>query len=203
MNYFAIDTSNKSLTVLVCKDGKVYTEFDAECGVDHSVQLMPKVEQLCERAKFDLSTADFFACVVGAGSFTGIRIGVATVKAMCLAYKKPCLSITSFDTLAYNEIGGKVLALIDAKHNAFYACGYSDGKVDFQPSYIMRDEALKLSDNYTTIVSQTKIDGFNVKTVSVSDGLKKAIEQKINEVSFDLDALNPLYVRKSQAEEGR
>ena len=201
MNYLAIDTSGKNLTVIICKNGQKHVIHDAECGVNHSVELMPKVEQLAEQVGFDFSCADFFACVVGAGSFTGIRIGVATVKAMCFAFKKPCLSITSFDTLAYNE-KGKVLAVIDAKHNGFYVCGYDNGKVVYPPAYIMREQLEEICDEYL-LVAIDGIDGFNVKTVRVENGLINAIEQKLDQVSADIETLSPLYIRKSQAEEGR
>lgn len=201
MNYLAIDTSGKNLTIIISKNGKVYTSFDSECGVNHSVDLMPKVENLCEQAKFDLKDADFFACVVGAGSFTGIRIGVATVKAMCFAFNKPCLSVTSFDTLAYN-IDGKVLAVIDAKHNGFYACGYDNKKVVLEPCYVMREQLTELAKDYT-VVSSTVIEGIDSTLVSVDKGLICAVNEKQNEISLDVETLTPLYVRKSQAEEGR
>ena len=202
MNYLAIDTSGKNLTVIVCKDNEIYSFHDEQCGVNHSVDLMPKIEQVATQAGFDFNSADFFACVVGAGSFTGIRIGVATIKAMCFAYKKPCLSITSFDTLAYNKEGGKVLAVIDAKHNGFYVCGYQDQKVIFEPSYIMREQLESMVGEYT-FVAIAGIDGFNVEKVGVEQGLIRAVELKKDQVSFDLETLSPLYVRKSQAEEGR
>ena len=202
MNYLAIDTSGKNLTVIIKKGDKIFKTHDLECGVNHSVELMPKVEELLEQAEFDLSDADFFACVVGAGSFTGIRIGVASVKAMCYAYKKPSLSITSFDTIAYNEIGGRVLSVIDAKHNGFYVCGYNNDKVDFAPAYLTRDKVEELAKDYK-VLSFAPISGFDVKVVSVADGLINAIEKKIDEISFDPQNLIPLYVRKSQAEEGR
>lgn len=203
MNYLAIDTSNKNLTVIIKKDGKVYKYFDTECGVSHSVDLMPKVEQLAKTAQFDFASADFFACVVGAGSFTGIRIGVSTIKAMCFAFNKPCLSITSFDTLAYNISGDKVMAMLDAKHDGFYVCGYDqDKKVVLPPQYLLKDEAFKLAKGFK-VVSDQKIKGIRCKAVSVAEGLICAIEQKQSEVTFDLESLIPLYVRKSQAEEGR
>ncbi len=202
MNYLAIDTSGKNLTVLVCKENQITLFHDEECGVNHSVELMPRVEEIVEKTGLDLSEVDFFACVVGAGSFTGIRIGVATVKALCFAYSKPCLSITSFDTLAYNMKGGKILALIDAKHNGFYVCGYENGKVVLPPAYLMRDEVMELQEEYT-FVAIGEIDGMKVKTVSVAEGLKLAVEAKMSEINEDIESLNPLYVRKSQAEEGR
>ena len=202
MNYLAIDTSGKNLTVIVCKDGVITEYFDSECGVNHSVALMPKIEEIALKADFDFKKADFFCAVVGAGSFTGIRIGVSTIKAMCFAFNKPCLSITSFDTLAYNEQGKKVLSLIDAKHNGFYACGYENDKVVLEPCYIDRAQVESLLSEYQG-VSSTQVEGLSLKLVSVSTGLIKAIEKKANEVSFDLESLSPLYVRKSQAEEGR
>ena len=203
MNYLAIDTSGKNLTVLIKNNGKTYGYYDKECGVNHSVNLMPQVEKLMKEANFFLKDADFFACVVGPGSFTGIRIGVSTIKALCFAFNKPCLSITSFDTLAYNENNGKVLALIDAKHNGIYACGYNDKAVDFEPKYILREQAEKLCKNYDLIVSSQEIDGLKVKVVSLFDGLINAIEEKIDQISYDIESLSPLYCRKSQAEEGR
>ena len=203
MNYLAIDTSGKNLTVIIKKGEQVYKYSDPDCGVQHSVELMPRVEELLHKADFDLKSADFFACVVGAGSFTGIRIGVATVKAMCFAYSKPCLAITSFDTLAYNKKGGKVLALIDAKHNGFYACGYDNGKVTLEPSYLMREQVEKIVLDYDKAVAIADIIGFNIEIVSVVDGFEKAIESKLDEISLDIEKLTPLYVRKSQAEEGR
>ena len=202
MNYLAIDTSGKNLTVVICKDGKIFKYFDSECGVNHSVALMPKIEELALKANFDFNTADFFCAVVGAGSFTGIRIGVATIKAMCFAFNKPCLSITSFDTISYNKKGEKILAVIDAKHNGYYVCGYDKNQVILQPSYI---DGQKLSELLTEFkgLSFCQIKGFSIEVVDLSDGLIKAIESNLDKISSDLESLTPLYVRKSQAEEGR
>ena len=202
MKYLAIDTSGKNLTVIINDGEKVFSVYDKDCAVRHSVELMPKVEELLIESGVLLKDIDFVAVVTGAGSFTGIRIGVATVKATCFAFNKPCLAITSFDTIAYNEEGGKVLAVIDAKHGGFYACGYENGKVVYPPSYIMRAEVEELSKKYS-LVSFEEIDGLSVKVVSVKDGLIKAIEKKAGEITTDLDSIEPLYVRKSQAEEGR
>ena len=202
MNYLAIDTSGKNLTVIICKDGEITEYFDSECGVNHSVALMPKIEEIAIKAGFDFKKADFFSAVVGAGSFTGIRIGVATIKAMCFAFNKPCLSITSFDTLAYNKQGEKILAIIDAKHNGFYACGYEGDKVVLEPCYIDRQKVVELLSEYKGVCA-TEVSGLDLEIVSVSNGLINAISQKADQIKYDLESLTPLYVRKSQAEEGR
>ena len=202
MKYLAVDTSGKNLTLILNIDGKEYTYYDSECGVNHSTQLMPRLEEMLIKANFSLKDLDFIACVVGAGSFTGIRIGVATVKALCFAYKLPCLSITSFDTLAYNKNTGKVLAVIDAKHDGFYVCGYDNGKVCLEPSYLMRDELEKIVGEYTVVASEN-ITGIDAELVKVVDGLNRAVEVKKELATLDLESLTPLYVRKSQAEESR
>ncbi len=201
MKYLAIDTSGSNLTVLVCNQDKIYKFYDQNCGVNHSVAVMGRLEQLVLDAKLDLADVDFFAVVTGAGSFTGIRIGVATVKALCFAYKKPCLNITSFDTLAYNTLGGKVLAVIDAKHDGFYVCGYDGEAVCFPPSYLLKQDLLKLKGEY--LFAGDFDAEFIDKRVDVCDGLIRAVEKKSHLATFDLDSVVPLYVRKSQAEEGR
>ncbi len=200
MNYIAVDTSGKHLTLIAEKNGKIYEFFDKECGVNHSVSVMRELENLLIKADMKPAEADFFACIVGAGSFTGIRIGVSTVKALAFANKKPVLKITSFDTLSYNIDNGKVLAVIDAKHNGFYICPYIDGKAG-GAEYALKERLADFKDYI--FVSGEEIQGLNVRTVSVSEGLKKAVEKKNGEISDDINSLVPLYVRKSQAEEGR
>lgn len=199
MNYLAIDTSGEHLLVIMKTGDKTDVFFDENCAFAHSVNLMPVVEEMAEKAG-GLDKLDFFACVVGAGSFTGIRIGVSTIKALCFAFNKPALSITSFDTIAYNEVDKKVLAVIDAKHAHFYAAGYDNGKVVYPPSYIGEEELKALSGEFK-LLSSNGVK--NSQKVSLTEGLIKAIERKQSEITFDLDSLTPLYIRKSQAEEGR
>ena len=115
MKYLAIDTSGKALTIVINVDGKCQTFHDAECGINHSVNLMPRLEELIENCGVKICELDFIASVVGAGSFTGIRIGVSTVKALCLAYNIPAVSITSFDTIAYNVKDGNVQVSVGGK----------------------------------------------------------------------------------------
>ena len=94
------------------------------------------------------------------------------------------------------------MAVINAGHGGFYACGYTDGKISFPPRFIEENELKKYSPGYR-FISDEKIDGLFTETVSVKDGLVIAVKEKAGETSFDYDALSPLYLRKSQAEEGR
>ena len=200
MNYIAVDTSGKHLTLIAEKDERTFVYFDPACGVEHSVSLMTELENLLVKAGMELKDADFFACAVGAGSFTGIRIGVSAVKALAFANGKPVLKITSFDTLAYNIDSDKVLAVIDAKHNGYYICPYVDG-VAGKAEYASGERLADYKD--FAFVSGEEIKGVKTAVVSVADGFRRAIEKKRGEISDDINSLVPLYVRKSQAEEGR
>ena len=202
MNYLAIDTSSKNLIVILSVGKKDYIAYDSDCGVKHSETLMPTVERLLLEAGVSIGDIDFFACTVGAGSFTGIRIGVSTVKALAFATGKPALKVTSFDVIAYNRTSGKVLAVIDAGHGGYYVSGYSDGKVVIEPSYIDRERIFELSKEYT-LLSAEKCDGIDCEIVDPVNGLKTAVRKNADKVTFDLDEISPLYVRLSQAEEGR
>jgi tRNA threonylcarbamoyladenosine biosynthesis protein TsaB len=201
MKYLAIDTSGKNLTVIAKNQDQTEIYFDPNCGVFHSTAVMNKIEETLEKVSLNLKDADFIACVTGAGSFTGIRIGVSTVKALCFANGIKCLPITSFDTIAYNKKAGKVLAVIDAKHDGYYVAGYSDGKLILPPSFVNGNELVKLSEEYK-LLSFEEIKGYDVEVVSISNGLLKAVEDNYSNV-VSVSELNPLYVRKSQAEEGR
>ncbi len=202
MNYLALDTSNKNLTVVIEYDGKREIYFDPEARTEHSVAVMNKIEECAEKISADFKKMDFFAVVTGAGSFTGIRIGVSTIKAMCFAFNKPCLNITSFDEIAYNNLSGKVMAVIDALHNSVYVCGYDQGKVVFPPRFISVTELSELGKEYT-LLSFQNIAGVNSRIVPIDEGLIKAVRALKENATFDYDKIFPLYVRKSQAEEGR
>ena len=220
MNYLAIDTSRESLTVAA---GSVATKnaagrdvagcevlggttkvvrFLPYCALTHSVVLMDEIEKCLAEAGVDKKEVDVFACAVGPGSFTGIRIGVATVKALAYALGKKALGVTSFDSLAYNVSDGrKKLAVIDARHGNFYVCGYgATGKIELSPRFITLDELKKLSEEYE-IVSDTETGITGAIVADVKDGFIKAAEDNLGNASFDVETLVPLYVKKSQAEE--
>lgn len=201
MKYVAIDTSGKNLTVVVNNGKNTFCHYEEECGVRHSVRLNQVIEELVDKSGLNLAEADFFACVVGAGSFTGIRIGVSTIKALCLSFNKPALSITSFDTIAYNKRGNN-LVLIDAGHGGYYACGYDkDMNVTYSARYALKEEIAPLKSKYDFICG-AKVEGLKAKKLPIDKGLIEAVNVKANQ-TVSPNELTPLYLRKSQAEEGR
>ena len=102
-NFVAVDTGGNHLTVLASKNGQVFSVCLPDCAMKHSVSVMPAVDAALQKADLRLEECDFFSAVVGAGSFTGIRIGISIVKGFCLAFGKPALPVTSFEVLAYNQ----------------------------------------------------------------------------------------------------
>ncbi len=196
-----MDTSGSHLTVALKMNEKLYTVFNENCGVLHSTALMPAVEDLLKQANATLSDVDFIACSVGAGSFTGIRIGISTVKALCYAANKPCLGVTSFDVIAYDTIDGDALAVIDAKHGCFYAQKYKNFKPVTEAKFVSGEELITLSGG-DKIACSSDIRFESVK-INLLNGFIKAVESKSKEATFDFEKLVPLYIRKSQAEENR
>lgn len=200
-NYLAVDTSGNHFCVIACKDGKTSSVFLPDCAMKHSVSVMPAIDAALKDADMSLEECDFFAAVVGAGSFTGIRIGISVVKGFCLAHRKPALPVTSFDVMAYTKKENKILCLVDALHDCYYACGYENGKVTYPPSYLTEEQVLDLAnDGYALLgVSSMPIGGkVTVETVDPAEGLANAVCALEKQNQFG--QLTALYVRKSSAE---
>ena len=167
---------------------------------------MQKVDEALKKAELSLSECDFFASVVGAGSFTGIRIGISAVKGFALATGKPTLPITSFEVMAYNTVEpkGKILCLVDALHDYYYACGYEDGKIVLPPCYIAKEQVLSLVEQGYTLRATGVLpleSEADIQIVSAVNGLQNAVEALSEKGAFG--ELTALYIRKSSAELNR
>ncbi len=200
MNCLAVDTSGSHLTVLIIVGDKHFIEFIEDCNLQHSVTLMPTIERLLNKTNTSLDMMDAFACNIGPGSFTGIRIGVSTIKAFCYAKNKKVFPVTSFDVLAYNKSSGRNLAVLDAKHDNYYVCGYDGIKPITQAEFVNREKLLKLKEEYSSILTSSDIELCS-KNCDLKIGFLNAVKGLIDTASCDRESLVPLYVRKSQAEE--
>ncbi len=199
MNYLAIDTSG-DLLVIVSANGKKTVRNLTGCQTKHSLTLMPYIEEAMEELGVSLNDLDFFAVVVGPGSFTGIRIGVATVKALCLATGKKALVVTSFDLLAYsNNAPEKCVCLVDANHGNYYFTAYENKSMVYQPAFMTKEEICSKFADFTPVsLKEGPIDGAII--VDAVSGMENAIEAKCDNL-IDYNAVQPLYVKRSQAEE--
>ncbi len=131
MKILAIDTSTKFLSLALADGEKIISSFHRDLEQQHCARLIPLIDELLKKSKTRLKEIDFFAISEGPGSFTGLRIGAATVKGLALATKKRIVGVPSLDILAYNAKGGRklIVPLVDAKRGNVYTSIYSiDGK---------------------------------------------------------------------------
>ena len=95
MKVLAVDTSSKYASVAVIEDGRIIKELYEESEREHSETLMPMIKNILEEVNLKLEDFDLYACGVGPGSFTGIRIGIATIKAFSDANNIPLVGINN------------------------------------------------------------------------------------------------------------
>ena len=196
-NFLAVDTSSRYLSVLAVKGEKVVLRHLDDCALKHSVVLMDEVDKALKEASLTPGECDFFAAVTGPGSFTGIRIGISTAKGFAVATDKPLVSVTAFELLAYNVEDDNFYTVIDAAHSHYYVCGFDrDKKIILDPCYLSQEEVQKRG----TLYGFEQLPLENYKRLDIKDCLYPAVLAKSDYKSKRMEAL---YVRKSQAEEGR
>lgn len=138
MKILAIDTSGMTASVAIVEDDVVIAEYNVNFKKTHSQTLLPMLEEMSKMTDFDKSSIDAIAVAAGPGSFTGLRIGAASVKGLSRALNKPIVAIPTVDGLAYNLYGSSsiVCPIMDARREQTYA-----GIYKFEPlgdKYIMK-----------------------------------------------------------------
>lgn len=222
MKILSIETSGKICAVALSEDDKLIKEEIIEDENTHSVKLMPLVDKLLNETNTKISEIDLFASDIGPGSFTGIRIGVATIKAFLDVTNKKVVGVSSLEALTYNLDTEEIIcSLIDAKNeNVYYG-------------FFKREEGIYREietfgfDNINNIIERAKQK--NKKIIFIGNGsieYKDMIKSKIENAEIILDEeknklnarnlaliayykqnealetsdFKPLYLRKSQAE---
>lgn len=124
MKILAFDSTAKTASVALVSDGRVLADFYADNGKTHSEILLPMAEDVCLRAHVPMEQIDYFAVTAGPGSFTGVRIGAATVKglAFSLTDEKNCVAVSTLEAIAENllPLDGIYVPVMDARRNEVY-----------------------------------------------------------------------------------
>lgn len=221
MIFLGIDSSNTAATVAVATENKIVSEITVDNKLTHSIKLMPIVERVLEEAEIKASDIDVFAVSTGPGSFTGLRIGVATAKALAYAVDKKIVGVSSLEVLAnnLNYFDGMVIPIMDARNKRVFGGIYSNGKAVVEDSAFELDELLELADKYSEklifvgngvneyreiIVEKL---GDRAQFASIKDNFSRASSvcelaiKKAEKGEFDsVSDLTPNYLRDSQAE---
>lgn len=129
----AIDTATKVCSVALCRDGEVMAEYSVSMGNTHSEGLLPQLEQLLKRTNTKKQDIDLIAVSMGPGSFTGLRIGLATAEAMAYSWQCYLHGVDTLKALAQNlPLEGILLSpVLDAQKGNYYQSLYQwkDGEL--------------------------------------------------------------------------
>ena len=223
MKFLSIDTSSDVCSVAILEDDKLIKELNITDSKTHSENLMPLVDRLFKETNLQLSSISAIACSIGPGSFTGIRIGIASCKAMAEVMQIPVIGVTSLETLAYQYVGKEYVAtlstiatLIDAKNNQVY-CGIFSEKGVLLEDYLATDinEAINHLKKYPHILFvgngavlhrqllEEKLSNISFCEQNVQSAYslgKCAFKKWQSKKVLSADTLLPLYLRPSQAE---
>lgn len=155
-------------------------EFSLNQNMGHSENLVPMVKTLLDNLNLKVSDIDLYGVALGPGSFTGLRIGIATVKAFAHVYNKPIVGVSTLEGLAFNvRASGVIVPMIDARKNRVYTGIYKweDGYLNNieEPTVMEIDELLEhLKENYSNIIVNG--NGIYIHREKIKDKLGDRVE---------------------------
>lgn len=222
MNILALDTSSSVATIALSKGENLVAEIIFDYQKNHSATLMPMIEEALEKTDMDLEQVDIIAITSGPGSFTGLRIGMATAKTLAQVKNLKLFTIDTLKALAFNLpfAKGKIVPILDAQRGCVYTSMYrwensnliQEKEVEIldikkllenlknEDEVILVGEAVNL---YKKEIQQYK----NILLAPIGNRASRAsgIINAVNELyekDFDYDYKKSeiLYIRKSQAE---
>lgn len=230
MKILALDSSGLVASVAYLEDEVIKGVLSVNYQKTHSQTLLPMLDELVKTLNIDLNGIDYIAVSNGPGSFTGLRIGVATVKGLGLSIKKQIVGVSTLEALALNWQGveGIVCPIMDARRNQVYTAAYKYTDNLPQSDEIIGPSSMEIDE----LVS--KLDELGLKVFFTGDGVpvyKEYIEKNLK-VPFafptasngyqnaanvailgeyyakkgeavDAALLSPVYLRKPQAERER
>lgn len=120
MKILSLDSTALTATVALCEDEHLVGLYTLNSGSTQSETLLPMVESMMHMMGWQMDDVDLFACSRGPGSFTGVRIGAATIKGLAFGSDKPCIGVSTLEALAYHlkELGGQKDAILCPVMNA-------------------------------------------------------------------------------------
>ena len=128
MLQLALDTSTRYSSIALCSESELYGEYTWYSGNNHSVELFEYTQRLCTQAQVSLPQVELIAVAIGPGSFNGVRVALATAKALAFALKKPLIGVSTLDIIAFQQrvygIRQPICAILEAGRSEVYAASY-------------------------------------------------------------------------------
>lgn len=224
MKILALDSSAIVASIALCEDDRLLGEITLNNGNTHSETLLPSVEFLLKRFSLSPDGIDAFAVSKGPGSFTGVRIGAATVKGLAFGTEKPCIGVSTLEALAYNLAGfdGLICAVMNARRKQVYTALFrsENGSItrlspDEAIAISLLDERLQAYGEPIRLVG----DGYDITEALLTHPIiptphrlrhqsaysvaQVALQHLGSDADFSDTALAPSYLRLSQAERER
>lgn len=221
MRILALDTSALTATAAIWDDGIIVCEESVTTKLTHSQTIMPMVDELLCKASLDINDIDLFACSVGPGSFTGLRIGIGTIKGLAYGAGKKVCAVSTLEALAHNVAFSDYLIapIMDARRSQVYNALYKsqDGKIICieEPRAISVEELCASLDEKTVFVGDgvkvyrekiCELMGENALFAPAQHMLQRAASvasAALTKECIDASALSAIYLRKPQAERER
>lgn len=176
MKILAVDSSSVTASVAITENGKVLAENFINNGLTHSQTLMPMVKKTINESGISVKDIDLFAITHGPGSFTGVRIGIASVKGMADALNKKCLPISTLEAIAEPLKNEDVIAcaVMDARCNQVYTAIFNNGE--------------RLCDDKAVLIDELgeELKQYDKRIVFIGDGSVLCYD-KLHEIIQDCD----------------
>ena len=146
MLILSLDSTAKEASAALFRDGRLLGEISLNSGYTHSESLLPSLEFLLSSAKLTPNDVDVFAAAVGPGSFTGVRIGAATVKGLAFGRGACCVGTSTLEALATNvrELRGIAVPVMDARRGQVYTAVFDCR--DGEPKRLTEDDAMLITE---------------------------------------------------------
>ena len=223
MLILAFESTARPASVALLRDGELLAQYSQCSQLTHSRTLLPMAEDMLKNTELRLDDVDLFAVAHGPGSFTGVRIGVSTVKGLAWASGKPCVGVSTLEAMAWHgaAAGGLVCPVMDARRSQVYNALFEirggapvrlteDRPISLEelsqelrrqdrPAFLVGDGAALTADFLTDAALPFRLAPDNLRWQSAW-GVAMAARDK---TPGSADALLPVYLRLSQAERER
>jgi len=222
VNILGIETSTKTGSVAIVSEDGVVAQYSLNIEVTHSERLMSTIDRVLKDTGLAVHDLDGFSVAIGPGSFTGLRIGLSTVKGLALATGRPIAAVPTLQALAWNlpYCAYPVCTLLDARKNEVYASLYRfDGTalVQILPEAAMSifrlagqiSEKVVFTGEGSRIYRNGIQELFGERAVFAPHSAVLPSGAKVAEIGLDMiksgrqaepDRLTPLYIRRPEAE---